>query len=122
MADASEEAQDLEETPEAPCATGDDGIVEAQQSGRQKTQRRRPQGAEDAGLSTPPGGPAALIYVCQAQEDYTSFSDPDATLSREARTPGRGCSSSEAQEAEETSENLLKCGCCWQHPTSPACH
>ena len=61
MADASEEAQDLEETPEALCEKGEDGILEARQSGQQKTQRRRPQGAEDAGLSTPPGGPAAPI-------------------------------------------------------------
>ena len=61
MADASAAAPELEETPEALCEHGDDGILEARQSGLRKTQRRRPQGAEDAGLSTPPGGPAALM-------------------------------------------------------------
>ena len=85
MADASEESQVLEETPEAMCATGDDGFVEAQQSGRQKTQRRRPQGAEDAGLSTPPGGPAAPMSA--KRRKATPASAMQVRPSTEARAP-----------------------------------
>ena len=65
MADADEEAQVLEDTPEAPREEGEDEILWARPSGHQKTRRRlRPREAEergDAALSTPTMGTLAQL-------------------------------------------------------------